>query len=164
MMKISQKGIDEIIQREALRLTAYRCEAGRLTIGIGHTAGVYEGMMISKETAFRLFREDIAPVERHLNALNEQLIRKFKQYEYDALISFIHQIGLTNFRNSTCRRYILAERPAEQIAAEFVKWCYVTKKVKDDQGNSKFVKVWSYGVENRHSSEREQFLGKHYVD
>lgn len=152
-MIISQKGIDAIVQREGLKLKAYRCIAGYLTIGIGHTFGVTEGMMISKETAYRLFREDIAPVQIHLNQLNDQCIRKFKQCEFDALVSFIHQIGLSNFRSSTCRKYILAERPLEQIADEFPKWSYVTDPVTKK-------KVWSDAVCDRHKSERKQFLGK----
>ena len=37
MMRLSDAGRDAIIQREGLRLTAYTCPAGKLTIGIGHT-------------------------------------------------------------------------------------------------------------------------------
>jgi lysozyme len=154
-MIISQKGIDEIVKREALRLKSYKCIAGKWTIGIGHTFGVTEGMMISKETAYRLFREDIAPVQIHLNQLNDQCIRKFKQCEFDALVSFIHQIGLPSFRSSTCRRYILMERPPEQIAREFQKWSYITDPVTKQ-------KVWSDSVCNRHKGEEQQYLGKIY--
>lgn len=152
-MRISQAGIDAIVQREGLKLKAYRCIAGRLTIGIGHTSGVREGQIITKDTAYVLFREDISPVEHHLNQLNDRLLRKFKQHEFDALVSFIHQIGLGSFGTSTCRKYILAERPLEQIAEEFPKWSYVTDPVTKK-------KVWSDSVCERHKSERKQFLGK----
>lgn len=152
-MIISQKGIDAIVQREGLKLKAYRCIAGKITIGIGHTSGVREGQIITKDIAYALFREDITPVERHLNQLNDRLLRKFKQHEFDALVSFIHQIGLGSFASSTCRKYILAERPLEQIADEFPKWSYVTDPVTKK-------KVWSDAVCDRHKSERKQFLGK----
>lgn len=152
-MHISKEGIDAIVKRESLKLKAYRCIAGRLTIGIGHTSGVREGQIITKDTAYALFREDISPVEHHLNQLNDRLLRKFKQHEFDALVSFIHQIGLGNFSNSTCRKYILAERSPEQIANEFPKWSYVTDPVTKQ-------KVWSTAVENRHISEKMQYLGK----
>lgn len=152
-MHISKEGIDAIVHREGLKLKAYRCIAGYLTIGIGHTSGVREGQIITKDTAYALFREDIDPVERHLNQLNDRLLRKFKQHEFDALVSFIHQTGLGNFSTSTCRKYILAERPLEQIADEFPKWSYVTDPVTKK-------KVWSDAVCDRHKSERKQFLGK----
>lgn len=152
-MHISKEGIDAIVQREGLKLKAYRCIAGYLTIGIGHTSGVREGQIITKDTAYALFREDIDPVEHHLNQLNDRLLRKFKQHEFDALVSLIHQIGLGNFSTSTCRKYILAERPLEQIANEFPKWSYVTDPVTKK-------KVWSDAVCDRHKSERKQFLGK----
>lgn len=152
-MRISQQGIDAIVQREGLKLKAYRCIAGRLTIGIGHTLGVREGQVITKDIAYALFREDIDPVEFHLNQLNDRLLRKFKQHEFDALVSFIHQIGLGNFAASTCRKFILAERSPEQIANEFPKWSYVTDPVTKQ-------KVWSTAVEDRHISEKRQFLGK----
>lgn len=152
-MHISKEGIDAIVKREALKLKAYRCIAGWWTIGIGHTSGVREGQIITKDTAYALFREDITPVEHHLNQLNDRLLRKLKQHEFDALVSFIHQIGLGNFASSTCRKYILAERSPEQIANEFPKWSYVTDPVTKQ-------KVWSTAVENRHISEKMQYLGK----
>lgn len=152
-MHISQAGIDAIVQREGLKLKAYRCIAGVPTIGIGHTLGVREGQVITKDIAYALFREDIDPVEHHLNQLNDRLLRKLKQHEFDALVSFIHQIGLGNFASSTCRKYILAERSPEQIANEFPKWSYVTDPVTKQ-------KVLSTAVENRHISEKMQYLGK----
>ena len=152
-MHISKEGIDAIVKREGLKLKAYRCIAGVPTIGIGHTLGVREGQVITKDIAYALFREDIDPVEHHLNQLNDRLLRKLKQHEFDALVSFIHQIGLGNFSNSTCRKYILAERSPEQIASEFPKWSYVTDPVTKQ-------KVWSTAVENRHISEKMQYLGK----
>lgn len=152
-MHISKEGIDAIVQREGLKLKAYRCIAGVPTIGIGHTIGVKMGQVITKDIAYALFREDIDPVEFHLNQLNDRLLRKLKQHEFDALVSFIHQIGLGSFASSTCRKYILAERPLEQIADEFPKWSYVTDPVTKK-------KVWSDAVCDRHKSERKQFLGK----
>lgn len=47
-MKTSEKGKALIREFESLRLEAYRCPAGVLTIGYGHTAGVKEGDRIDK--------------------------------------------------------------------------------------------------------------------
>ena len=39
-MKISQKGLDLIKEFEGCSLKAYKCVAGKWTIGYGHTKGV----------------------------------------------------------------------------------------------------------------------------
>lgn len=153
MYRTSEQGLTLLQQREGLRLKAYRCIAGVPTIGWGHTKGVKMGDTCSLEQAKRWLSEDVRQTENYLNELNTRLLRKFKQHEFDALVSFIHQIGLGNFASSTCQKYILAERPLEQIADEFPKWSYVT-----DPATKK--KVWSDAVCDRHKSERKQFLGK----
>ena len=43
-MKISQEGIALIKKFEGCELEAYKCAAGVLTIGYGHTKGVTQGM------------------------------------------------------------------------------------------------------------------------
>mgnify|MGYP001568568203 CR=1 FL=1 len=50
--RTSQVGIDLIKSFEGLRLESYYCSANVLTIGYGHTSGVYEGqtMQISPKT------------------------------------------------------------------------------------------------------------------
>lgn len=153
MYRTSEQGLTLLQQREGLRLKAYRCIAGVPTIGWGHTKGVKMGDTCSLEQAKRWLSEDVRQTENHLNELNTRLLRKLKQHEFDALVSFIHQIGLGKFSTSTCRKYILAERPLEQIADEFPKWSYVTDPVTKK-------KVWSDAVCDRHKSERKQFLGK----
>lgn len=151
--RTSKKGLSLLQQREGCRLQAYLCSAKVPTIGWGHTKDVKLGDVCTIEQAKQWLREDIAPVENHLNLINERLKRKFRQCEFDALVSFIHQIGIGNFASSTCRKFIVAERPLDQIANEFPKWSYIT-----DRKTGK--KVWSTAVENRHISEKNQFLGK----
>ena len=50
-MKTSDAAKQAIGTFEGLKLKAYRCPSGVLTIGYGHTKGVYEGMQITKEQA-----------------------------------------------------------------------------------------------------------------
>ena len=58
MMRLSDAGRDAIIQREGLRLTAYTCPAGKLTIGIGHTGpDVKRGLRITEARAYDLLAE-----------------------------------------------------------------------------------------------------------
>lgn len=160
-MKISEIGIQKIKTREELRLTAYRCEAGVLTIGYGHTAGVKAGDKITEMQAVEFFKRDVAEIERHLNKMIEQGT-EFRQSEYDALISLIFTIGLGSFQMSTLRKKILSKAPATDCAAEFRKWIYVTKTFIEKNAAGELVKVKrkvvSNGLKNRRNGEYNQYL------
>lgn len=160
-MKISEIGIQKIKTREELRLTAYRCEAGVLTIGYGHTAGVKAGDKITEMQAVDFFKRDVAEIERYLNKMIEQGT-EFRQSEYDALISLIFTIGLGSFQMSTLRKKILSKAPATDCAAEFRKWIYVTKTFTEKNSAGELVKVKrkvvSNGLKNRRNSEYNQYL------
>ena len=75
---------------EGLRLTAYKCPSGVLTIGYGHTKGVYEGMQITHNQAVRLLAADMAQahgvVERHVK-------KPLRPKQKDALASFVFNVG-----------------------------------------------------------------------
>ena len=159
MMTLSEAGRDAIIRREGLRLTAYTCEAGKLTIGIGHTGrDVYKGQHITEEKAAELFAKDTAPVEAYLNTL----AYPFTQGQFDALVSFIHNIGLPRFKQSTMLIYIKGLSQPERIAGEFARWVWVSKikreKLKNGIVQETTVKVQSKGLLARRESERRQFL------
>lgn len=160
-MKISEIGIQKIKTREELRLTAYRCEAGVLTIGYGHTAGVKAGDKITEMQAVEFFKRDVAEIERYLNKMIEQGT-EFRQSEYDALISLIFTIGLGSFQMSTLRKKILSKAPATDCAAEFRKWIYVTQTFTEKNEAGELVKVKrkvvSNGLKNRRNGEYNQYL------
>lgn len=162
--KMSDAGYQALKARESLRLTAYRCQAGKLTIGWGHTDGVRPGQKITEAQACGLLAADVLPLERHLNKLQESDGVKLKQNEYDALISFIFNVGQKAFQISTMRKKLVAGRPAEEIAAEFEKWVYVTvtEKVTNEDGTIENVskKIVSNGLQNRRKSEKAQYLSK----
>lgn len=159
MMTLSSHGREAIVQREGLRLTAYTCEAGKLTIGIGHTGpDVYRGQKITEERAYEILARDIAPLEAYLNTL----AYPFTQNQYDALVSFILNIGLPRFKMSTMAQYIKALAAPERVAGEFSRWVWVTKikreKLKNGTVQETTVKVQSKGLLARRESERRQFL------
>ena len=93
-MKISDNGIELIKKFEGCQLTAYRCPAGVLTIGYGHTKNVKEGQKITKKKAEQLLREDLERFETHVNSYRKKY--KFNQNEFDALVSFAFNIGSIN--------------------------------------------------------------------
>lgn len=99
-MQTSDKGIEFLIKEEGgIRLKAYKCQAGILTIGVGHTGkDVKEGMEITEEKAIELLKLDLRRFE---DVVNKNINVTLKQHEFDALISLAFNIGCTAFSNST---------------------------------------------------------------
>lgn len=117
-MNVSQKGIDLIKEFEGCKLYAYRDSVGIPTIGYGHTKGVRMGMSITKAQAETFLKDDIKPVERVLNAMGIN----YTQNQFDALVSWIYNLGSGNFRSSTMYRKILAKADEVEITDQLVKW------------------------------------------
>lgn len=116
-MKISAKGLSLIKQFEGCRLFAYRCPAGVLTIGYGHTAGVTDNMQITQEQAENYLRED---VEKYENAVMKyDAIYNFNQNQFDALVSFTYNCGTGNLKNLTAS----GTRTLAQISAKLPAYC-----------------------------------------
>ena len=124
-MKTSPKGIALIKEFEGLRLKAYLCPGGVWTIGYGHTAGVKPGMLISKAQAEEYLKADLIAFERYLNGLGLAL----NQNQFDALVSFIYNVGTGNFSNSTLLRKVRANPQENSIMDEFLRWVYSKGRV-----------------------------------
>lgn len=123
-MKISEYAEAVMKEHEGLRLKAYRCPAGVLTIGYGHTINVKPGDVISKDTADRLFVEDVECVEKQLDT--ERYSKLLSQGQYDALIDFIFNLGWGKYRSSTLRKKLLCNVNDATIPNEFRRWVYGT--------------------------------------
>ena len=95
-MKISNVGLSLIKKYEGCRLTAYRCPAGVLTIGYGHTNGVTEGMTITQEQADAYLLADVAWAEKAVNKYMDTY--KWNQNQFDALVSFTFNCGAGNLQ------------------------------------------------------------------
>jgi len=124
-MKASEKAYSLIRQSEGLRLTAYRCPAGVWTVGYGHTSGVTEGMTVSVEQAEEFLRQDIDAAESIINAECLDL----RQCQFDALVSFVFNVGGGNFRKSTLLMKIRVNPDDNSIMDEFLRWVYAKGKV-----------------------------------
>lgn len=122
--KISDKGIELIRSFEGLELKAYLCPAGILTIGIGHTKGVKKGDTITEEQALQYFKDDVEPIENYLNKLNICET----QGQFDALVSFIFNLGKGSFSRSTLLKKIKNKASDEEICAQFMRWVYAGGK------------------------------------
>lgn len=103
---------------EGLKTKAYLCPAGVLTIGYGHTHGVITGDVCTAEQAEVWLKEDCLVAELTLSAdVNVSL----SQNQFDALVSFIFNLGSGNFIKSTLLQKLNA-RDYAGAADEFGKW------------------------------------------
>lgn len=125
-MRMSPRGLDLIRRHEGCRLTAYRCPAGVLTIGIGHTGPeVTPDMQIDEEEALALLTSDLGAAE---DAVMDHVHVGINQHEFDALVSLAFNIGGGAFARSTLLRLLNAgERAA--AAEEFGRWTRAGKNV-----------------------------------
>lgn len=116
------KARELIKEIERLRLQAYLCPAGVWTIGWGHTKCVKKGMQITEEQAEELLREDMQDAIDVVEMLSVDLTEN----QYNALVSFVFNIGATAYRSSTLRKMVLADPNNPKIADEMKKWKYAT--------------------------------------
>lgn len=126
-MKISEYAEEVLKEHEGLRLKAYRCASGVLTIGYGHTRNVKMGDVIDKDTAERFFVEDVEAVERLVD--REPFAKDLSQGQYDALVSFLFNVKYSSYQTSTLRRKIINNVNDVTIPDEFRRWVYGTDPV-----------------------------------
>jgi len=117
--KTSQNGVNLIMSCEGCRLTTYKCSAGVLTIGYGHTgADVKAGMTITQAQAENLLKQDLQKFEGYVNnRVYVPVTDSLNQNQFDALVSFAFNCGQGNLKT------LCANRTLDQIAASIPKYC-----------------------------------------
>ena len=119
-MEASKILTDKLKEFEGLRLEAYKCPAGVWTIGYGHTKGVKEGQKITEAQAEQLLRGDLLPAEQTVNGLRLNLT----QGQFDALVSFVYNVGEHAFLRSTLLETVRRARQSPDIRRQFLRWVY----------------------------------------
>jgi lysozyme len=121
-MKTSMAGVNAIKQFEGLRVKTYRDIAGKLTIGYGHLVkegdGIVEGEIISVVEATAFLVRDLEWAEQ---CITKNVHTQLTQNEFDALVSFVYNVGCPNFSHSTMLLY-LNNGNKNAAGQEFVKW------------------------------------------
>ena len=88
--RVSIEALALIKRWEGLRLEAYRCEGGVLTIGYGSTRDVRAGQRITQVEAERRLLQDLAVSE----AAVDRLVRvPLTDGQHGALVSWIFNVG-----------------------------------------------------------------------
>lgn len=117
-MKTSKSGIELIKRHEGLRLNAYMCPGNVLTIGYGHTKSVYPNQVITAETAEELLKKDLLRFEK---AVSRYVEVPLTQNQFDALVSFAFNVGVSAFRNSTLLK-LLNQGSYKSASIQFGRW------------------------------------------
>jgi lysozyme len=139
----STKGIEIIKLFEGYREKPYLDAVGVLTVGYGHTSNV-KGCVTPTQATWLLL-EDLAKVEE---AINNSVFIQLLQHEFDALASFIYNVGAGAFKKSTLLKCLNAGQKYN-AASEFLKW--------DKAGGSRLE-----ALTKRRRSERRMFLSGEY--
>jgi lysozyme len=122
-MKISQNGINLIKRFEGCELQPYKDAADLWTVGIGHLIkdGEWEKFKngITKQQAEDLLRKDLNWAEK---AVNKYIKVDINQNQFDALVSFVFNLGAKNFFDSTLLKWINEPKDVSEIPKQFVRW------------------------------------------
>ena len=123
---MSQKGIEHLKLSEGLRLKAYQDTGDVWTIGYGHTSAaggmkVYAGLAITHAQAEQLLKDDLEtmtyPVIKRLVKID------LTQGQFDALCSFIYNLGEGQVKTSTLLK-LLNAKDYKGASAQFGRWIY----------------------------------------
>lgn len=136
-MKMSDAGLEFLINEEGERLRAYKDVAGVWTIGVGHTGkDVHPGKRITKEESRELLRKDVKFFELQVNNSIKVVL---KQHEFDACVSLAFNIG--SFPVSSVAKFINDKKPLSEIERAFRMWNKITNpKTKEKEVNDILVK------------------------
>ena len=117
--------IEKVKEFEGFRRDAYRDAAGVLTIGYGHTGSdVREGDRITTYGAEQLLMIDL---QEHEAAVRRLHVAR-TQGQFDALVSFVFNLGIKRLQRSTLLKVIRKGGSHHQIQREFKRWVYADGK------------------------------------
>jgi len=155
-MNISNEGIALIRRLEGVGFHAYLDSGGAWTIGVGHLLSKSErssgkiwiaGKPVKYSAGLAdhditlLLLSDLSKFEKDVNRLVHVPL---KQHEYDALVSFVFNIGSGAFTASTLRRMLNAGHHAS-VPAQMRRWVRDNGKVVPGLVNrrEKEIQLWN---------------------
>ena len=146
-MKTSAAGLSLIKKFEGCELEAYQCSAGVWTIGYGHTKGVTPSDSISQEEAEQMLVDELHEYESYVN---EYVTVALSQNQFDALVSWVYNLGPANLKASTMLK-VLNSGEYEDVPAQIKRWNKAGGKVLE-------------GLIRRREAEACLFQGKEWFE
>lgn len=113
-LSASKAAVELIKGFEGYRARAARLDDGRWTIGYGHTLTAREGAEVNRSDAEALLLYDLIQI---CHAINEHVFAPLNQNQFDALASFVLNIGVRAFRASPTLRRLNEGRPLDAALA-----------------------------------------------
>ena len=124
-MNISQEGISLIKKFEGCELEAYQCAAGVWTIGYGSTKDVKEGDTLTQKEADNLLLHEMQEYEGYIKELVKVPLKK---NQFDALVSWVFNLGPANLKASTMLKFLNAG-DYHLIPSQIKRWNKASGKV-----------------------------------
>ena len=146
-MKISNNGLDLIKHFEGLVLKAYKCPAGVWTIGYGHTKDVQPGDEWSESNADHMLEVEMEEYEGYIH---DSVTAPINQDQFDALVSWVYNLGGGNLNASTMLKVLNAGQ-YEEVPAQMMRWNKAGGKVLE-------------GLTRRRQAEANLFMGKEWKE
>ncbi len=163
-MDISDNGLAFLTEVEGVRYKVYTDSAGHPTVGVGHKLTKTELSMkritigrtgrtvpvdqeLTQSEVVAILKADLV---RFVDAVNRGVKIKIKQHQFDALVSFAFNVGISAFRRSTLLKKVNTRR-FNDAATEFMRWKHITVNGK---------RKVSWGLVNRRHKEIALFKGK----
>jgi GH24 family phage-related lysozyme (muramidase) len=126
-MRLSDQGAQFIGRFEGFRAELYDDPAGHCTIGYGHLVhrGKCDGSEpaefkkgITKKRALKLLQEDAASAAA---AVEAKVTVPLNQQQFDALVSFVFNLGVGNFSSSTLLK-VLNKKKYDEVPEQLDRW------------------------------------------
>ena len=146
-MNISQEGIALIKRFEGCELEAYLDSVGIPTIAYGRIKNVRMGDTCTQEQAEQWLEEELPEYEGYIKSMVRV---DLKQCQFDALCSWVYNLGPNNLKESTLLR-VLNEGDYSSVPAEIKRWNKAGGKVLE-------------GLMRRREAEALLFEDKEWLD
>jgi lysozyme len=157
-MKMSEKGLRLLAEWEGFKNDVYKDVANFKTIGVGHlltkderASGIlYIGDQevewrdgLTDDDVVALLAQDVGPRE---DVVNDCVTTSLEQGQFDALVSFVFNVGDGAFRKSTLLR-LINQGTFSLVPEQFMRW---------NKAGGRVVA----GLNNRRSNEVRLWLGE----
>lgn len=158
-MRISEEGLQHVKKVEGVRYVMYLDQAGLATIGVGHLLSLAEldsGKIYTDRSPESISwkNRELTPLEvdqileEDLEIAEMWVEREVKveltQGQFDALVSFVFNIGHVKFRKSTLLKF-LNEGQYDKVPGQLRKWIYAGGKASEGLAKRREmeIKLWN---------------------
>lgn len=128
ILNISQNGVELIKHFEGLRLEAYKPVPTEkyYTIGYGHySSDLTRDSRITQDDAEMILKKDL---EKFVAGVNDVLLVPVNQNQFDALVSFAYNLGISALRSSTLLK-LVNQRKFTDAEKQFSAWVHAGGQV-----------------------------------